>query len=258
MLRTIQRLALPIIALLLATFGAFGIRPFGLSYSDNQLIFALLGLLAIEAFAERADLTLTIYKRVEEIYKRVSTANPSGIAFIRRGEQERLSELILSARKSVWIAGPTLDSVVECHEQLHAQLESGKEIRILMVDPTPETLEWYGLHIIGHTYNFTDDRGRARAKERLDDNKERLAALKAAAPPQRFSLRVLARIIWFGFVIIDAGTPQQRMDVQIYLYKTSVSLAPLLRFGPKSDPEWTQTFLDQFYMYWADAEDALL
>lgn len=256
MFRTIQRLALPVIALLLAIFGTLGVRPFGVEYSDDQLIFALLGVLAIEAFVERADLTLTIYHRVEEIYRRVTNVSPSGIIFLRRSEQEKLSELIRSARKSVWIAGPTLDSVVQCQEDLRALLESGREVRVLMVEPTLEVLKWYGEHIVGHTYNFTDDRGRARAQERLDDNRERLAKLEEVAP-SRFSLRVLGRIIWLGFVIIDAGEPQQRMDVQVYLYKTSVEVAPLLRFGPNSDPAWTRTFLDQFHLYWSEASDPL-
>jgi hypothetical protein len=256
-LRNVERLALPILALVIAIFGAFGIRPFDLQYSNSQLIFALLGVLAIEAFVERADLTLTIYRRVEEIYRRVANVSPSGIVFLRRSEQEKLSELILSARKSIWIAGPSLDSVVQCQEDLRAQLENGREVRVLMLDPTLEVLKWYGFHLVGHTYNFTDDRGRARAKERLDDNKERLAALRTAAP-QRFQFRVLGRLIWFGFVIIDAGTPYQRMDVQIYLYKTSVELAPLLRFGPQSDPKWMRTFQDQFDLYWSEATDALL
>jgi hypothetical protein len=48
------------------------------------------------------------------------------------------------------------------------------------------------------------------------------------------------------------------MDVQVYLYNTSVELAPLLRFGPQSDVRWFRTFLNQYSLYWDDATERTL
>jgi hypothetical protein len=222
-------------------------------YSEGKLILAMLALLTVDAFVERADLLHSVSKRIDAIYARVGASNREGIAFVRRIEQAKMAELVRTSKRSVWIAGPSLDSAVQCQDALQEQLEAGRDVRLLMIEPSTELVAWYGKHVVGATYSFNTAAEHARAKQRVEENIDRLTLLKQVRGG-RFELKTLERMMWFGFLIIDAETTDVRMDVQIYLYKTSVERAPILSFSRSSDRAWFSTFYDQYKMLWQEAQ----
>ncbi|MFI2619251.1 hypothetical protein [Streptomyces sp. NPDC018584] len=251
-----QRIIPPVIVLFLATLGALDIQLPGLEYSDSQLISAMLALIAIDAFVDRMDSSRAVESELGKIRRHLAVADSSGIRFAQRIEQEKIADLIGSARKRLWIAGPSNDAIVQCREEISDRLQHGVQVRVLMVDPTDELIEWYGRHAVGPTYRFSDPSGIARAKARLEDNRDRLIELKDVADGA-YEMRVLERIMWFGFIIIDAGERDQRMDVQVYMYKKSADTAPILRLNSSSDAKWWRTFMEQYELYWAEARDVV-
>ena len=256
MFRVLQRLLPPVIVLILATLGALQIQLPGMKYSDSQLISAMLALIAIDAFVDRIDSSRSIERKIDKIHHRLAVSNPSGIDFAQRFEQEKLVDLIRSAKRTLWIVGPSNDSIVQCQDEIRDRLQHGVSVRILMVDPTDRLIEWYGRHVIGPTYSLLDEQGRARAKARLEDNRDRLIGLKDVAGGH-YSMRVLERIMWFGFIIIDAEERDCRMDVQMYMYKTSADVAPILRLNSQSDARWWRILMEQYEIYWTESRNVL-
>jgi hypothetical protein len=254
--RTLQRTIPPIIVLILATLGSLDIQLPGLKYSDSQLISAMLALIAIDAFVDRVDSSRAVERELGKIHQRLTVSDSSGIRFAQRIEQEKTEDLIGSARKTLWIAGPSNDGIVQRLEEIRDRLQHGVQVRMLMVDPTDELIEWYGRHAVGPTYRLSDPAGRARAKARLEDNRDRLIELKDVVGGT-YEMRVLERIMWFGFIIIDAGERDQGMDVQVYMYKKSADIAPILRLNSSSDAKWWQIFMEQYELYWAEARDVV-
>lgn len=253
MLKTLMRIVLPVIALIIAGLGILGIKPFNIQYSDTQLIVVLMGLLAIDAVVERTEILRTTESMVRQIHHRVVVGDNSGITFATRLDQERLPELLATAKKSIWIVGPSLDSIVDCQRTLAEQLRAGREVRILMVEPTDDLVEWYGKHVVGPTYAFDSPEDRRRAKDRIVENRDRLLKL-GEVNSKKFSMRVLDRILWFGYIIIDAGHHDGRMDVQLYMYKTPADQAPILRFDSESSQRWYGLFFEQYKLYWDSAK----
>ncbi|MEV5380351.1 hypothetical protein AB0L26_30990 [Streptomyces nondiastaticus] len=216
----------------------------------------MLALLAIDAFVDRVDASRSIERKLDRIHQRLSVSNSSGIKFAQRIEQEKIQDLIGSAKRTLWIAGPSNDGIVQCQDEIRARLQRGVQVRMLMADPTDQLIEWYGRHVVGPTFSLLDEQGRARAKARLEDNRDRLVGLREVAGGN-YSMRVLERMMWFGFIIIDAGERDARMDVQVYMYKTSADTAPLLRLNSESDAKWWRIFMEQYELYWAEARDVL-
>jgi hypothetical protein len=186
----------------------------------------MLALIAIDAFVDRVDSSRAVERELGKIHQRLTVSDSSGIRFAQRIEQEKIEDLIGSARKTLWIAGPSNDGIVQRLDEIRDRLQHGVQVRILMVYPTDELIEWYGRHAVGPTYRLSDPAGRARAKARLEDNRDRLIELKEVVGGT-YEMRVLERIMWFGFIIIDAGERDQRMDVQVYSAKRFGSRAGL-------------------------------
>lgn len=44
------------------------------------------------------------------------------------------------------------------------------------------------------------------------------------------------------------------MDVQIYMYKTSADVAPILKFSSNSEERWKRVMFEQYELYWTEGQ----
>lgn len=127
------RSIVPLLIILGAFISLFIPSVFGLS--QEQIILALLGLLAFDALFERTEF-LSIIERDLKSVKTSIESQSGAINFLKyRRDFPRLEHIIASAKKEIWISGTSLDGMVTFVGTFQSKKNDGVNIKFLAVDP---------------------------------------------------------------------------------------------------------------------------
>ncbi|SEN89622.1 phospholipase D-like domain-containing protein [Actinacidiphila rubida] len=243
--------ALLVICILIATLGLLKVHISGVQYSDSDLILAVLGVLAVSNVAERLGILHSLDQRLADIQRRTENSRHPRIEVANRSEVPRLGERVGSAREELVICGPSLDGAVSIVHQITAAAQRGVRVKILITLSTRENMKQYGRHLTAANYDLVSQQGLTSAQAKIRHN---ITILKQALDgyPQ-VEVRTFDGLIWCGYVMVDRGSRQALMDVQVYMYKVPVDSAPLLQLTRESSGEWHDFFSSAFDTMWSDS-----
>lgn len=234
----------PLLIILGAIVGSLGITPFGIKFATEQVVLGLLGFLAIDALVERLD----ILSKIEENVKKISDVTLSTVRsdqFLKgREDLPKVGQTIADAKKDIWIAGVTLDSIVGISFNLKEKMNQGCNIRILSINP-------YGKAIKFSSDYF--DISLKGAPQRINGNLMNIISVLSKADRGSYEIRVIDNVFSTGYLIVDPELSTGWMNVQMYLYRTLVKIAPIFKLTKIDDPKWFSVFIGQYLDGWNNA-----
>jgi hypothetical protein len=240
---TLRNLA-PMLIILGAIIGSLGLSPFGIQFTNEQIILALLAFLAIDSLVERLDLLSDIEEGIKHIRNAV-TAKVNATMFFKKGvDFPRMEQLIKDARKDIWIAGVTLESTMAISGDLVEKMEDGCSIRILALNPRGKNFR-----VASEYFNVNPEYAPDRIEAHLRNIYSRLAQSKNGS----FEIRIIDTIVSTGYLIIDHESQNGWMNVRLYLYGWGAKNAPLFALRKSEDPVWFEIYLTQYKKAWEDA-----
>jgi len=238
----------PVIIIVGAIVGSLGLMPFGIRFTTDQIILALLAFLAIDTLVERLDLLANMEHRINTIQKMLTPKTGADTFLRKRGDFPRMEQLIDKARSDIWVAGVTLDTMVTMTGAFESKMRQGCNIRFLALAPDGEALQ-AAARYFGSDPEFTA--GRVRG------NLETIASRIKRTEKGSMEIRVLDRVFPTGYLITDPSSSRGQMIVQLYLYCWSAETAPLFELSKTDDPQWFSTYFYQFEKAWNDAKSFL-
>lgn len=241
---TLRNLA-PMLIILGAIIGSLGFTPFGIRFTNEQIILALLAFLAIDSLVERLDLLSDMEEGIRHIRNAV-TAKVNASLFFKKGvDFPRMEQLIKDARKDIWIAGVTLTSTMAITGELVEKMLDGCNIRILALDPRGKRFD-----MASEYFNVNPEYAADRIELTLRNIYWRLAQPNNGS----FEVRTIDNILSTGYLIIDPESQSGWMNVRLYLYGWGAKNAPLFTLRRSEDPNWFEIYLSQFKEAWDDAK----
>jgi len=235
----------PLVIIAGAVIGSLGLRPFGVVFTSDQIIMALLAFLAIDALVERLELLTDIEQGVQHIHKALIPRITSD-AFFRKRDSQRLEQLIGESLSEVWVAGITLDTMAALKNVFRNKVKQGCKIRILALSPDGTALQEMAKYF-GSDPDFIAARIRSNLRV-LGPNLKRI-------PGGSVEVRVLDRVFTTGYAISDPNNPNGNMIVQFYTYWLGVEGSPLFELAKQEDRQWYPIYLRQFEKAWEHATD---
>lgn len=253
MFNWLRRFGLPLLCVLIASLAILNVRAFGISYSFQDVVLALLGLIAIDNLAERAGVLDELNKKVGRIDSRLTAGHGDRVVMSRRNAQPRLAEALGEARKEIVIVGPSLDTVVAMSHRLGTFASTGTKIKLLLTAPTEDGVRRYQEHMNFDNWVPRPGNSLASGVGHLRHNLAVLHDAFVAFPRDLVQVRVIDRMIWTSYVIIDPDTENANVSAHMLLYKTPIDASPFIMVNNKTDREWCRFFLDSFDQIWNDA-----
>ncbi|MBI5294053.1 MAG: hypothetical protein HY869_01155 [Chloroflexi bacterium] len=229
----------------IAIIGSIGIKPFGITYSTEQIVLAVLAFLAMDALVERLDILTNIANGVESIQQATKPKLTASVLLKKRKEFPRMEKIIDDAKSEIWITGVTFDSLIPFTSSFQEKLEQGCSIRFMAPDPDGKALDMAAKY-----YGYDPKFYAARIKSNLAYICERLRPTKKGS----LEIRVLDMLFPSGYIVTDRSTPAGRNVFQSYLYKTSPQESPAITIYKESDAEWFSIYLIQLEKAWEDAK----
>jgi hypothetical protein len=243
-----------LICITLAMLGMLKVKPFGIEYSDTELILAILGVLAVGNVAERIGILSSIDTRLADLQRRSQLSQFPQIEIANRASVPRMTDRVNSAHEEIVICVPSLDGAVAIVHQLAAAAARGVRIKILLTQPTRENMKQYGRHLTASNYDLVTQTGIVAAQAKIRHNITILNRELCHLP--NVEVRTFDGMIWCGYVMVDRGTKRAMMDIQVYMYKIPADAAPLLQLSRAGNAEWHQFFIDAFEIMWSDSTTA--
>lgn len=235
----------PLIVIIGAIVGSFGLTPFGIQFSTDQIILALLAFLAIDALVERLDLLAGIEQGVQTIRKMLTPKVKADIFLKKRKNFPRMEKLINEARNEIWVAGVTLDTMVTIAGTFESKMKQGCNLRFLALTPNGEALQAAAkYYAVSHDFTTT----------RIRSNLIALASRLKSSEKSSVEIRVLDRVFPTGYFIIDPNSHKAQMIVQLYLYHIDAEEAPLFELSKTDDEQWFSIYMRQYEKAWDDAK----
>lgn len=209
-------------------------------------ILGVLGLVAVSGLWERNRRLNRIEKLSEEsrdlIVHRLSRKARAADFFL---SERSLSDKTFASASNIYLSGITLTRTTrEYMYALGQRLVAGADIRIIIVDPTVESvLEEFVLRSMGDT---TPEywRSRLQTVETVID-----AIAKTPGSKGRLEVGYLPYTPSFGFVMIDPDEPHGFCFVELYHHK-SAEPNPVFELRASDDPYWYSFFRRQYEILW--------
>jgi hypothetical protein len=232
----------PLIIIMVAIVGALGLTPFGLKFTDQQVILALLAFLGIDALVERLDILTNIEEKVVAVQKSITPKYSASLFLKKRRNFPRMEQLINEASTDIWVSGISLDTMITLRDSFETKLKQGCKIHFLALKPNGQAFPQAAAY-----YNWVNPESTAK---RIESNLTTLYEHFNRVGKLQVEIRVLDRIVANGYFIVDHESLKARMIVQMYMYHTNTERAPLFELSKNDDEEWYSTFLHQYEEMW--------
>lgn len=210
---------------------------------DRTVLF-LLGFLAINALIDRVYLSGELKDVLSDMHAILTKLGQKQIAF--RGQFGSTEDLIMSARKDIWVSGVALDSISRLTGLFEKKIKAGVQIRFLGISSDE--------HVIADAASYFSDNA-AGLKQRLKTNFDNLNQKLVSVYPEKVSVRVLSHRPAVGYFIVDPLEEYGFMRVETYISHTEHHQRPMLQIFSSREKEWFELFCEDYKNLWDEARD---
>ncbi|TNH21030.1 hypothetical protein FHG89_32510 [Micromonospora orduensis] len=253
MLGWIRRYGIALLCVLLAILALAKVKIAGLDYSEQEIILALLGLLAIDNLAERTGILNNVLNRLNDLSRRIPRQGDHHVVMTRRNQVPRLADVVEAARREVILVGPSLDTVVGMAGRLEEVARAGVRIKIMLSAPIRESVQRYADHMVFDNWVSPDDGEFRLAIDHLRNNYRILHRSLEAGGDGRVEIRLTEKMIFCSYVIIDPTLRSGSLAAHFHMYKMPVDMTPFVQLERTTDGEWFSFFLSAFERAWQDS-----
>jgi hypothetical protein len=236
----------PIVIIIGAIIGALGLTPFGIKFTNEQIILALLAFLSIDSLVARLDLLANIEQGILSIQNILAPKTTADIFLRKRSNFPRMEQLVDEAVSEIWVTGVTLNTMVTLIGSFESKMKQGCNVRFLALTPDGEALQSVAKYFSDAPNDLSS---------RISSNLTIMATRLRSVGKGSVEIRTLDRVLTTGYFITDPSKVKGRMIVQWYLYKTDTSDAPLFELSKDEDSRWFNIFMKQFEEAWKEAKD---
>jgi hypothetical protein len=239
------------LALLLITAALLGLIgiPQRIGISTEQLILALLGILAVDTLTERIGYLAKIEEQVLKLGIKIETKISADDVFRSRAELPNFVSL-LEVYEEIWVSGVSLFGLVESFgKKIEEATQKGKKFRFLMVDPE-NSEHWKIGAISSYTFPSPSD------MQQLSRNSlKRFNSIAEHSPKGSIEIKVADYFTPVTYVIADGNKPHGQISVEFYGFRISSSERYHLLLKQKNDDRLFTFHLGQFEKMWKYASD---
>jgi heptaprenylglyceryl phosphate synthase len=241
------------VCILLAILGVTNVQV-GIDYTKDEVLLALLGLIAIDNVSERMGILNEIGDRISQLAKKMQGAGRDRVTMTRRNSTPRLVDVIAAARREVILVGPSLDTAVGMADRLREVAASGVKLKLLLSAPSEHCVGHYRDHMVFNNWVPSDETQVSRGLDHLRHNYEVLqGALGHLMDQKKVEIRLFEHMLWCSYVIIDPSAKWGAVSAHIHMYRTPIDQAPFVELKAEQDLDWFPFFLEAFGRVWNDA-----
>lgn len=205
-----------------------------------QWILLILAMLATTQLVDRLRLMRSLESKVNAIAH--NATNPKGAEDFFSTSLPSFSERLKSAR-TIAINGMTLSRTSNTFYQLFRQCAtSGGQVRLLIIDPRHKAIEIAASRFIKHQ----DPRRIIRESEHTLDNLQAIVEDQEAS--KGFEVRLASFVPPYGIWMLDIGTPQEEIWVELYSFQADMD--PAIQLLPYRDGTYFNFFKQQLEKMW--------
>jgi hypothetical protein len=238
---------IPSVIILLAFVSAAGPKQiFG--FDRDQIVLALLGLLAIDALVERLEHLERIEGEISDVKGLLSPKISAEVFFKDRASMPDLDERMKGARE-ICISGLSLMTIGTTHLSIFKRKwAEGCQFKFLLVNPESEAAK-----IAANTplEALTPDRFVLQIQTSLAGLKDLLLESPMGGKAE---IRLLNTVPPFSSLIIDGTQPYGVIQVQLYVYRCPLGQYPIFEIHRVRDWRWYDRFYKAFQELWDEAE----
>lgn len=213
----------------------------------EDIIIALLALLAVDALGERLGVLDRIETHVADLRKRIESRTSADEVLHLRDELLSFSSQMQKGDE-IWVAGRSLVVLLNNYSnQIQQAAKSGKRFRFLIVDPD-------NLPLMNAIATSSYPYPAAATVEQV--GRQALAHLKLLVentPEGTIEVRLANHIPTCVHFIIDGETSHGQMVIEMYSYRISPGQRLHMRLTRSADSRTFASYLRQFNNMWRDA-----
>lgn len=249
--KIIRREHILIFLLIIAAFLGLLDVPQRIGVETDQILLALVGLLALDSLLERLGYLDRIEERLKQLAKNIQPDISIDEMIHKRNEETSILSIV-DRGTEIWVMGKSLRELTSIYgSQFQQALIRGKQFRILIVDPDESSAI---RSIANNTFTALSD------DEVKHISQESISAIKrivARVPKSIIELK-LTNVIPPGLcVIADGKHPNGIMIVQMYGYKISQGDRINMVLYSQRDRQIFTYYLDQFEDMWNNAKQII-
>jgi len=210
------------------------ISVISLTTSEN-IVIALLALLAIDAFIERLSVLekienkLSNLSKVQILNKRVDLLKPTEQA-------KHASEICILAVSAVSIITPYIGFYKN-------KMKGGCNLKVILLNPDSRSLETWNL-LVTHSYTKNHTVSTLGALAELISDKEASG---------KCEVRLMNVFLPYSMFCVDISKDSGIIQIEYYPYKLPVDDRPHIHLTELNSPYWYNYYKQQFQQAWSDA-----
>jgi hypothetical protein len=229
-----------------ALLGVIGV-PQNIGISSDQILLALLGVLALDMLIERLGYLDRIETHIADLENKIQPRVSADNLFRSRGELPPFT-LWLQQSDEIWVAGKNLFGLVAAYgRQIEQAAKSGKRFRFLVTNP--DSLSLMKVIAVGSFAHPTAPSVEQLLREVLA-HFERLCK---NTPKGAIEIRLVDHVLTNTYLVVDGKKPHGQMVVEMYNYKISTGERLHIKLTRQADYRIFAFHLEQFESMWRDA-----
>lgn len=230
-----------------AVLGIIGIPQY-IGITSDQLLLALLGVLAVDTLVERLGYLERIEKQITKIESKLETKVSADDLLHPRSEIPPMT-LWLTKYDEIWLAGISLHTIVHSYgRQIESAAQSGKRLRFLLANP--ENTALWDTFALG---SFTYPDGNA-VKKLATDSLALFEQILKNSPKNSIEIRLLDYDFSCSYVIGDGKKDHAKMAVEYFSYKVSAGERHHMIVSKRMDTKTFSFHFQQFEAMWKNAK----
>lgn len=200
----------------------------------DEIIIALLALVAVDALNERLNL-------LEKIESRLSNLSSEQVLKSRYAMQNPIAQASYASEICICVIHGT--SVIFPYTGFYAaKLKDGCNIRIILLAPDSPVIDSINLRS-----------KHSQTKQHILSALENLKGLTTLQATGKCEVRLTSTSIPFSMFAVDLKKGSGSMNVEYYAYKVSIDDRPHVLLTASNCPYWFNYYRQQFEQIWSDA-----
>jgi hypothetical protein len=225
--------------------------------STENIIIALLTLIALDTLSERVGILETIHTKLDKLsQERVGILETIHTKLDKLSQEREKTFLLPDSRVAFEELAKDADEIcilavsgirlITHHENfLREKISSGCKVRIILTDPDCKAM------LLQRRIDSPSVNGISYIRAAL---RHFVVLSSLRADDMKCEVRLLDLVLPFNVVIVDSDKAVRKMWVSFHIYKIDTIRRPVVHLDPNKDTGWFNMYKEQFEEAWKEAK----